>query len=167
MITILTLFFVLVNKTFTSEQTLKKKDVPKAVLQAFAKTYPKATTMGYSKENEGKTIAYEVESKEGTVTRDILYDAKGNVLEVEESVTKDELPQAIRDVIAKDYAKATIEKCEKLTKGEMTQFEIHVTSGKKTSEVLFDSNGKLVEKPKKEKDEDGKKEDDNEDEENK
>jgi hypothetical protein len=154
-----------VNTSFSSEQTLKKKDVPKAVLEAFAKAYPKAKAMGYAKEMEGKTVVYEIESEEGTVTRDVLYDTKGNVLELEESITKDELPQAIKDAIAKDYSKANITKYEKLTKGETTQYEIHIKSGKKSSEVLFDANGKLVEQSKKEKDEDEEKEED-EDEEN-
>ncbi len=128
------------------EQSLKKKDMPKAILDAFAKSYPHAVVKGYSKEVENGAAEYEVESKDGTVSRDVSYAADGSVLAVEESMAYADLPEAARAAITKEYPKHTVASCEKATKGSTTQYEVHLKLGKKTTEVLFDANGAVVQK---------------------
>jgi len=130
------------------EQTLKKKDVPQSILKSFQEAYPKAKMKGFSKEkNEGKVV-YEVESLEGKIHRDILYDADGAVVSIEESLAFAELPQAVRKAIAKEYPKAKITKCEKLIKGSTTQFEVVLKYGKGKYEIVFDTDGKIAKKEK-------------------
>lgn len=130
------------------EQTFKRKDVPPAVLKAFEQAYPKAKMKGFSKEeNEGKMV-YEIESVEGKFRRDILYNPDGTVVSVEESLSFAELPQAVRDAIAKEYPKAKATRCEKIIKGSTTQFEVVLKSGKEKYEVIFESDGKISKKEK-------------------
>ena len=150
------------------EQSIKRKDVPKAVLAAFEKSYSKATVKGYSRESEeGKTV-YEIESKEGTINRDILYAADGTLISVEETLPYAQLPDAVRNTIAKEYSKAKVSKCEKLIKGSTTEFELHLKSGKKNIEVLLDAGGKVVKKEsKKEKEVENEEEDEDEEEDEK
>ena len=135
------------------EQTIKRKDVPKAILAAFVKSYPKAKVKGYSKETEeGKTV-YEIESKEGTAARDVLYAADGTVISIEESLSYSELPDAVRNTITKEYPKAKASKCEKIIKGSITEFEVLLKSGKENVEVVIDSAGNVAEKEQKQEEE--------------
>jgi len=131
---------------FAQEQSLEKKDVPKAVLDAFHNSYPKATIKGYAKETDQGTVAYEIESVEGKAHRDVLYTADGSVLTTEESVVYGELPESIRDTFEKDYPKARPSICEKIVKGTTTQYELVVQSGKEKHELVYNPDGTLAEK---------------------
>ena len=129
---------------FGGEKQVKRKDVPTAVIGAFEKAYPNATIKGYSKETENGKTFYEVESKEGSVGRDLLYNVDGTVAEVEETISETDLPQAVRDAIATNYKKAEFRSAEKTTEGEIIKYEVRLKIGKKVKEVLFDGAGKIV-----------------------
>jgi curli biogenesis system outer membrane secretion channel CsgG len=128
------------------EASLTKKQVPKAVLDAFAKAYPKATTKGFSRETEKGKTSFEVESVEGAVHRDVSYSADGSLLSIEESIAYADLPEAVRAALAKEAPKGTASSCEKITKGDVTEYEIVVRSGRKKEELLFSARGALLER---------------------
>lgn len=123
------------------ETTLKKKDVPKAVLDAFAKSYPKATVKGYSKETANGKVVYEVASSEGKVGRDVTFNADGTTVTVEETLAFNDLPEAVRTAFTKEYPKAKSTKWEKVTEGSVTKYEAHMTSGKKSIEAVYNPDG--------------------------
>lgn len=142
-------FSITTNVCISQEQSLKKKDVPKEIIQAFQNSYPNANIKGYSKEKEqGKTV-YEVESVEGKIHRDVTYNSDGILITIEESLPYNELPQPVRDAITKDYPKSKILTCEKVIRGSVTQFELTVKSGKQKHELVFNADGSLVKKEKK------------------
>jgi hypothetical protein len=118
-------------------------------LDAFRKSYPKATVKGYSKETDDVKVVYEVESIEGKKHRDISYTFDGSVITIEESLAYTDIPALIRDVITKDYPKAKVFTCEKVMEGSITQFELLIQMGKKKQELVFNTDGSLVEKEKK------------------
>ena len=141
--------FAIAGTAFSQEQTLKKKDVPKAILEEFQKSYPKATVKGYAKETDAGKVVYEIESVEGATHRDISYSADGTVMAVEESMAYADLPEAVRTNVKKDHAKATISTCEKITEGEATHYELIVKVGKKKQELVYNADGTVVKKEKK------------------
>ena len=126
------------------EASIKKKDVPKAVLDAFTKSYPKAAVKGYSKETEnGKTLC-EVASSEGKVGRDVTYGADGSLVSLEETVAFNDLPEPVRTAFQKDHPDAKGAKWEKVMEGSVTKFEAHMTVGKKSVEVSYNPDGTLL-----------------------
>ncbi len=131
------------------EQPVKKKDVPKIVLATFQQSYPKATIKGYAKETDEGTVVYEIESMEGTVHRDVTYTADGSVATIEESLPYADLPELVRNAVTKDYPKAKVSMCEKVTKGSTIQYELVVRSGKQKNELVYNTDGSLVTKEKK------------------
>ena len=131
-----------------AEQTIKQQDLPKDVLINFVKAYPTAKIKNCSKETEGGKTTYEIESKEGNIARDVSYTADGSLVSVEESMQYKELPEAVQASITKEYPKQKIRRCEKVTKGSITQFEVLLKSGKKRLEIVFDKDGKIVEQEK-------------------
>lgn len=150
----LTIVLVLVGAIVTSsspaqEQNIQKKDVPKPILEAFQKAYPKATIKGYSKETDQGTVMYEVESVEGKVHRDITYTADGSLVSIEESLPFSDLPQPVRDTIAREYPKAKISMCERVMNGSTTQFEMVIATGKQKYELVLNADGTVAKKEKK------------------
>lgn len=125
------------------------QDVPKAVLSASQRAYPNAEARGWTRESSDGKTAYEVESVEGKIKRDILYDLDGNVLSIEESLNLNQLPDQVRVSLQKQYPIAKILKCEKIIKGSKVQYELLLKKGKETQEVVLESDGKVSKTEKK------------------
>ncbi len=140
---------VLLSHAFSQEQSLKKKNIPKPILEAFNKAWPKATIKGFSKEKEKGVVEYEVESVEGKVHRDISYKADGTVIVVEESMAFNDLPEPVRNSVTKNYPKAQIKACEKVTKGSVVSYELGMKSGGKKMELVYNADGSLMKNEKK------------------
>lgn len=138
---------VIAQKSETDgEKSIQRKDMPKVVLAAFAKSYPTATIKGYAMEKDGGKTVYEIESKDGKVSRDVLYNPDGVVIVVEESLPYSEVPQPVRDAVSKNYPDSKVARCEKLIRGSSTQFEVLLKSGKRKLELVYEPNGEEVEK---------------------
>lgn len=140
---------LLAASVHAQEQSIKRKDVPKAILAAFEKNYAKSKIKGYAKEvDDGKTV-YEVESVEGTVHRDITYMADGSVVSIEESLSVSELSDVILSAAEKQYPNSKISGCEKVTKGGIMQYELVVTTGKQKHELVLNPDGTVAKTEKK------------------
>jgi hypothetical protein len=119
-----------------------KKQMPRAVIAAFESDYPNATVRGYNRETENGKVYYEVESIEGQTTRDVLYNKDGTVVEVEESIAVGDLPADAAEGLRAKYPGAVITSAEKITRGDITEYEAHAKTGKKRVSMEFDANGK-------------------------
>lgn len=128
--------------TIARDVKLKKKQVPRAVIAAFESAYPNATVRGYNRETENGKVYYEVESNEGQTTRDVLYHKDGTVAEVEESIAVGDLPADAAEGLRAKYPGAIITSAEKITRGDITEYEAHAKLGKKHVSMEFDANGK-------------------------
>jgi len=132
--------------SLAQEQSIKKKDMPKGILESFQKSFPKVKTIGYSKETVEGDLFYEIESAEGTVHRDVTYAADGSLVSVEETLPFDELPEPVRTTISTEYPEAKIARCEKVMKGSTIEFEVLVSSGKQKHELLLSEDGTVLKK---------------------
>jgi hypothetical protein len=133
--------------TFTvsaNAQKITKKNVPSAVISAFAKHYPKSIVISYSKEERNGKPVYEIESRDGKLRRDIIYSADGTALEIEERILPPELPDSVKQTIYKAYPKSEIKSAERLTRGKSVQYEVVITKGEENFEVAFDKGGKVL-----------------------
>ena len=125
------------------EKKITAKQVPAAVIAAFKTSYPNATIRGYAQEKENGKVFYEIESREGTTQRDVLYNADGTVAEIEESIAASELPAAAQAAIRKQYPKAVISLAEKTVAGDKVGYEVAAKQGKKRISMEFDASGKV------------------------
>lgn len=139
------LIFALITLSALAQET-KKVNAPKAVTEAFSKSYPNAKILSVSKEKEQGKVTFEIESMDGKTRRDLIFDEKGNVLEYEELISTNELPNVILDKISKDFAKASITKAEKLFKDKLLKYELAMNEGKKKFSLTFDEKGQLEKK---------------------
>lgn len=161
------------------EKPVKESDVPKPAIDAVKKKYPGATLKGFSREEEGGKVTYEVEvevkgkdAKGAAKTRaiDIDVSAEGKILAEEETISKDELPDAVKKALgASKYGSWEVKKVEKIVTEENEadpSFEVIVVTEGKKAEVVFDKSGKITkeeEKKAKPKKEEGKGEEDEKD----
>ena len=131
---------------FAQEVKLKKKQVPRAVISAFESAYPQATIRGFAREKENGKVYYEVESGEGQMTRDVLYNPDGTVAEIEESIPAGDLPADAQEALRAKYPGSVVTKVERITRGNVTEYEAHAKLGKKSVSMEFDSSGKPLKK---------------------
>jgi uncharacterized membrane protein YkoI len=141
---LLTIFFMSGNSLFAQHKKYTSSDMPPAVIESFNKAYPNAQAVGYDIEKEQGSKFYEIESKEGSIKRDILFNEDGTINEVEESMNVSDLSQDAVNTIENKYPGSKILKAEKITKNNETFYEVIVKSKKKTYEVQLKTDGTII-----------------------
>ena len=130
------------------EKKISRKQLPAAVEQTVAKESEGATIKGFASEKEQGQQFYELSLNVNGHNKDILMDAMGNVVEVEEEVTFDSLPPNVQDALKKRAGRGTITLVESLTKqGQLVAYEAHVKHGLKRSEIQVGPNGDKLKRP--------------------
>ncbi len=125
------------------ERKVTRRDLPAAVAKTVDAQSHGATIRGYSEEKENGQTLYEVELRVNGHTRDVLIDANGAVVEVEEEVDLAALPAAVRDALNAGAGSGKIGVVESVTKGgQIVAYEAHVTTNGKKSEVKVGPDGK-------------------------
>lgn len=127
-----------------ADTKVKMEDLPPAVRRAVQEQIRNATLTGLSKEvKKGKTL-YEVETKVNGKSRDVLLDATGAVVEVEDEVALESIPAAAREAIQKKAAGGTIKKVETVTKGSTVSYEAAIkTKAGRNIEAGVNADGSI------------------------
>jgi hypothetical protein len=124
-----------------SERRIQMKDLPSAVRDTVQRETKDATLKGLAKETEAGKTFYEVETEVNGHSRDLLCDASGEVVEVEEETAADTAPSAVKAALEK---RGRIVRLETVTKGARVTYEGVVEKSGKKSEVAVDADGKPV-----------------------
>jgi uncharacterized membrane protein YkoI len=126
-----------------TERPARMKDLPQAVQTTVREQSRGAAMRGLSIETENGQTFYEASLKVKGRVRDVLIDADGNVVEIEEQVALASLPPAARAEIVKQAGKGRILTVESITKNKaIVAYEAHVKTAGKISEIKVDSDGK-------------------------
>src|SRR5215467_10945364 len=103
-------------KAQDSEMRIKMKDLPAAVRKTVEEQSKGATLRSLSKEVENGKTFYEAELKVDGHNKDVLIDATGAVVEIEEQVALSGLPAEVKATIQKAAGKGKITAVESITK---------------------------------------------------
>src|SRR5690242_1397271 len=118
------------------EKKISRDKLPAAVEKTVARESEGATITEFAREIEHGQTFYEASLVINGRRREILMDKLGNVVEVEEAVTFDSLPQPVQDALKKAAGSGNIQTIESLTKnGKLVAYEAHVKHGKKMAEI--------------------------------
>src|SRR5215467_11218991 len=129
--------------SFAQEKKIKRGDLPPAVEKTVAAESAGATIKGFSMEKEKGETFYEAEMMVDGRSKDVLINASGLVVEVEEEVALDKLPAEVKAGLEAKAGKGRIGKVESLTKkGKLVAYEAHVVINGKKSEVQVGPDGK-------------------------
>lgn len=125
------------------EKKIKRSDLPPAVEKVVAEQSQGATIRGFSEEKENGQTVYEAELVVNGHSKDVLVNANGAVMEVEEQVAMDSLPALVREGLQAAAGKGQLLKVEALTKqGKLVAYEAKVVTNGKRSEVQVGTDGK-------------------------
>ncbi len=128
------------------EKAVKRSELPAAVQQTVDAQSKGATVKGFARETENGRTFYEAEMTVNGHSKDLLMDANGNVVEIEEQVSLDSLPAAVREALQKEAEGGTIQRVESLTKrGKLVAWEAVVKNGSERREVQVGPNGEELE----------------------
>jgi uncharacterized membrane protein YkoI len=140
-----TFFFSVFAIAQDREKKIQRSDLPPAVGKAVAVQSKGATLRGFSQEKENGRTYYEAELMVNGHTKDVLVDANGSVVEVEEQVSTESLPAAVRQGLQDKAGKGKLVKVETLTKKDkLVAYEAKVLTNGKTSEVQVGPDGKAL-----------------------
>ena len=127
------------------ERPARMKDLPQAVQATVREQSRGAVVLGLTVETENGQTFYEASLRVKGRVRDVLIDASGNVVEVEEQVTLASLPPAARAEIVRQAGKGRILMVESITKNNaIVAYEAHVKTAGKISEIKVDPYGKTL-----------------------
>jgi uncharacterized membrane protein YkoI len=125
------------------EKKIKRSDLPAAVEKTVAAESAGATIKGFSQEKENGQILYEVEMTVNGHTKDMLMDANGAVVEVEEEVALGALSPEVKAGLLAKAGKGTITTVETIKKRDkLVAYEAKVNTNGKKSEVQVGPEGK-------------------------
>ena len=122
-----------------ADKKIQAKDLPPAVQKAVQEEAKGAAIKGYSREIEGGKTMYEVETMIGGHSRDLLFDATGHLVSVEEAVSLEAVPAAVK---AAFEARGNVLLVETVTKGTTVTYEAQVQKNGRKSEVVVGADGK-------------------------
>jgi hypothetical protein len=121
-----------------------KEETPSAAKTAFVTKFPKAQKAKWSIEKPGE---FEVEFVMNGTESSALFDANGSFIESETEIKENELPQAVKATLTKDFAGYKLDEIEKVTDTkEAVTYEMEAKKDKVEYELVFDGNGLLLKK---------------------
>ncbi len=127
-----------------AEQRIARSRLPVPVRDAVDRESKGASVKGYSKEVENGKTFYEVETVRNGKSRDVLVNAAGTLVEVEEEVDRAALPEKIQTGLKRAAENQKIVKTELVTKRNSRIYEAVIQNGTKSFEIQVDSNGERV-----------------------
>ena len=128
-----------------NEKKIKRSGLPPAVEKSVVEQSQGATIRGFSREQEHGQTFYEAELLINGHSKDVLLDADGTVVEIEEQVPADSLSPQVHDGLQAKAGKGKLVKVESLTKkGKLVAYEAQVVTNGKKSEVQVGPDGKFL-----------------------
>ena len=134
---------LLATSAVAQEKKINRSDLPPAVEKTVAAQSAGATVKGFSKETEKGQTYYEAEMVVNGHSKDILIDANGAIVEVEEEVAMNVLPADVKAGLQAKAAEGKLVKVESIIKKDkLVAYEAQVTKAGKKSEVQVGPDGK-------------------------
>jgi len=133
---------VLTTAAFAQEKKIQRTDLPPAVEKTVAAQSQGATIKEFSQEKENGQLLYEAEMTVNGHSKDISIDASGAIVEIEEQVSLDSLPAAVKTGLQAKAGAGKIVKIESITKHDkLVAYEAQVRTAGKKSEVQVSPQG--------------------------
>jgi hypothetical protein len=130
------LIFIMVTG-FVMAQKNQSKDVPEVVKAAFINEFPAAKTVKWDREENNFEASFDNNKSDQSV----VFDAQGNILEIEVEVEINQLPKGVMDYVKATYPGKKIKEVAKITEAQKTvTYEVEVNG----MDVIFSEQGKFI-----------------------
>jgi predicted aspartyl protease len=128
---------------FAAEKRVQMKDLPEPVQKTVREQTKTAKLRGLAEEVENGKTLYEAETTLNGKSRDMLIDATGAIVEVEEATELGSIPAAAQKTLKTAAGAGKILSVETVTKGSEVSYEAVVQKAGKKSEVAVNADGSL------------------------
>lgn len=142
------------------EEKVALDRLPRGVLQAVKKRFPKAELLEAAKETENGKTEYEVTIKDAGARIDVMLTPAGVITLIEKEIPTANLPKAVKDALETKFPKATYKIAEEVIqvaegKEKLIYHEVLLqTKDRKTIEAKVSPEGKIEVEVKSGKDKD-------------
>ena len=128
------------------ENTPSEQEVPFAVLEAFKKAYPEAVNAKFEEEIKNGEPVYAVEFINRGVDIEASYLANGILIQIEQEIQLEELPEAVTEAIMEAYPDAILIEAEKImaADGSVRSYEVEIEDDDVELEIHLDPNGTIL-----------------------
>jgi Putative beta-lactamase-inhibitor-like, PepSY-like len=135
------IFILLVVFSISLVPAFSQKNAPDNVKNEFAKKYPSAQSVKWASEEANE---WEAEFKINGTEMSASFDNKGVWLETETEISVKELPASVTNTIAKDFVGFKTGAVSTNETPKMKGYEVELTNGETSLEVIFDNSGKVI-----------------------
>lgn len=120
------------------------EQVPKAVRASIEREVGQTEIRKIERTDEDGVVAYEVDLREKSGKRELVFDADGALLSAEEELGLQDVPEAVRKTIQQQAAGGKVEDVEKITEKGRVTYEAEVTKAHRTRELTIAADGTLI-----------------------
>jgi len=117
------------------------QDLPEPVQKTVKREAASGKLRGIAKEVENGQTFYEAETIVNGNSRDVLIDAHGAVVEIEETTSLSKLPEAAQKTINAEARTGKLLSVEKVTKGSTVTYEAAIQKRGKRTELVVSADG--------------------------
>lgn len=127
--------------SFSFVPAFSQKNAPENVKKEFAKKYPIAQAVKWDSEEANEWEAeFEINGTEMSAS----FDNKGVWMETETEISVKELPASVTNTIAKNFVGFKTGTVSTNETPKMKGYEVELTNGETSLEVIFDNSGKVI-----------------------
>jgi hypothetical protein len=135
-------FIAVTLATTARAQKISADKIPPAVTAAFNTKFPKAEKVKWEMEDKKD---FEANFKIGTVEQSATFNPEGKWVETETEIEASQLPQAIQQAVAKQFAGyKTKEASQVENEKNGSLYEVEVAKGKEIVEISFSPKGDVL-----------------------
>ncbi len=117
---------------------LSESEIPEVVIESFNVNFKDVKADNWEKERDG---SYEAEFDLNNIETSATFSADGKLLETEQEIEKEDLPQAVIEYLKTNYTDKNIDEAAKITTGEgIVKFEVEIEN----KDLIFDDKGLLI-----------------------
>lgn len=118
-------------------QTPGQEDVPAKVIRSFEKSYPKISTVEWTKLGDDFKASYTMDNKSMSVT----YSSNGKIKETEKELSISQLPTPVLKYVNDNYPGEVVKKSyQRIGSNGKSSYEVKMTN----MDLAFDSKGEIV-----------------------
>jgi Putative beta-lactamase-inhibitor-like, PepSY-like len=142
--TILLVLATILSVNYAYSQKIGESQVPASVKAKFQLLHPDIKNVNWIKQKKG---GYEAEFKQNNTELGVSIDSIGNLKETEMDMKVTELSKEILEYVTKNYPDHNITEAAQITYTDgKPMYEVEITKGKDSADLLFDSSYKYVKK---------------------
>ena len=128
-----------------SQQPAEQDALPAAVAAAFGQANPALEIVEFEREELDGKVVYEIETRTGEFEKDFVYLEDGTLLQIEEEIAVESLPEPVLAAIMAAHPGAEVDEAEMITTGDVVGYQVDVEVAEDQEfELLVSPDGQIL-----------------------